>query len=43
MHDTTALAVYNTKYKEKKYFCRNKVLTEGVFETQVSGNAGTSV
>jgi hypothetical protein len=30
------------KYREKQFFCGNKILTEGVFVTQLSSNAGIS-
>jgi hypothetical protein len=31
------------QYKEKQFFCEHNVLTEGVFVTQLSSNAGISV
>jgi hypothetical protein len=31
------------KYKEKQFFCDHNILTEGVFVTQLSSNAGISV
>lgn len=31
------------KYKEKEYFCGYKILTAGVFVTQLSSDAGISV
>jgi hypothetical protein len=40
---TLKQATFLRKYNEKRIFCGHIILLEGVFFTQLSGNAGISV
>jgi hypothetical protein len=34
---------FSRKYKEEEFCCRHNILTDGVFVTEMSSNAGISV